>query len=333
MARPLKSGLDYLPLDVHDDDKLKFIRIKFKVTGVAIVFELYRKIYAANFFTKWSDDEALMFSDSIKADYDLVKEVITECLTREIFDFEKFREHNILTSKGIQDRFAEATSRRASCVYNFKFFINGSRMYASRGKYTDIDGVNVDNNLSTSVVNDSRSTQSKVKESKVKESKEEKKEKEKEKEEKKEKEKKKEKKEETLNTLSNPADKTVQKITNASDDLDFMDFYDRYGVKKGRDAAWKAWKKLSKADQVEAFEKVEHYFSTIKEGISKVHPSTYLNAQRWTDELCHDITKPKLSTGMENMQNNLQFIENDHLEIYTEPQKPTLPLGDSYDYR
>ena len=80
MARPLKSGLDYFPLDVHDDDKLKFIRIKFKITGVAIVFELYRKIYANSFFTEWSHDEALMFSDSIKADYDQVLSMIASCI-------------------------------------------------------------------------------------------------------------------------------------------------------------------------------------------------------------------------------------------------------------
>ena len=91
--------------------------------------------------------------------------------------------------------------------------------------------------------------------------------------------------EKSKNTLSNPADKTIKKITNADDDLEFMAFYDRYNNKVGREKAFKAWKRLNKADKIEAFDKVEHYFSTIKEGISKVHPSTYLSTKRWTDEI------------------------------------------------
>jgi len=172
MARPLKSGLDYFPLDVHDDDKIKFIRIKYKVTGVAIVFELYRKIYANSFFSKWSDDEALIFSDSIKADYDLVNDVIKECLKRGIFDSNKYSEHNILTSKGIQDRYAEVSSRRKNCKENAEFFVIDSRLHTSSVVSVSKKGVNVHNNPSSSVVNDYNSTQSKVKESKVKKRKE-----------------------------------------------------------------------------------------------------------------------------------------------------------------
>ena len=174
MARPLKTGLDYFPLDVHDDDKIKFIRIKFKVTGVAIVFELYRKIYANSFFSKWSEDEALIFSDSIKADYDLVNDVVKECLVRGIFDNEKFSEHNVLTSKGIQDRYAEVSNRRKYSKENAEFFVIDSKMYKSSVVSENKNGVNVYNNPSSSGVNDYNSTQSKVKESKVKESKEEK---------------------------------------------------------------------------------------------------------------------------------------------------------------
>lgn len=147
----------------------------------------------------------------------------------------------------------------------------------------------------------------------------------------KEKEKEEELKKENKNTLSIPSEKTIKKITKASDDLEFMAFYNRYNHKKGKDQAFKAWKKLNKADRIEAFEKVEHYFSTIKEGISKVHPSTYLNNKRWTDEVSHDTTKPRLSTGVNNLKDILQDTQMQNLEIYNEPQ--TLALGDNYDYR
>ena len=311
MARPLKNGLDYFPLDVHDDDKLKFIRIKFKITGVAIVFELYRKVYANSFFSNWSDDDALIFSDSIKADYDLVNDVVKECLLRGIFDSGKFNEYNILTSKGIQDRYAQVSNRRKYSKENSDFLVIDSNMYKSSVVSGDNNGVNVYNNPSAEGVNVCKSTQSKVKESKVKESKV------------------KKSKEENKNTLSIPSEKTIKKITNASDDLEFMAFYNRYNHKKGKDQAFKAWKKLNKADKIEAFEKVEHYFSTIKEGISKVHPSTYLNNKRWTDEVSHDTTKPRLSTGMGNMKGMFEDMQNQNLEFYTEPS--ALAIGGNYE--
>ncbi len=137
--------------------------------------------------------------------------------------------------------------------------------------------------------------------------------------------------EKNKNTLSNPTDKTIKKITNANDDLDFIAFYERYDHKKGKDQAFKAWNRLNKADKIEAFEKVEHYFSTIKEGISKAHPSTYLNNKRWTDEVSHDTIKPKLSAGVNNLKDILQDTQMQNLEIYNEPQ--TLALGGNHEYR
>ncbi|MFY9378775.1 MAG: Lin1244/Lin1753 domain-containing protein, partial [Acutalibacteraceae bacterium] len=46
MARPAKDGVDYFPLDVHLDDKFKFIEIKFKLEGFAILIKLFQKIYS-----------------------------------------------------------------------------------------------------------------------------------------------------------------------------------------------------------------------------------------------------------------------------------------------
>jgi hypothetical protein len=307
MARPLKSGLDYFPLDVHDDDKLKFVRIKFKITGVAIVFELYRKIYANSFFTEWSHDEALMFSDSIKADYDQVLSVVDECLSRGIFNKSIFDSFGILTSKGIQDRFGEATIRRKNCKYNFDYFVNDSKLYTSRGDYVNTNGVNVNINPSSSVLNVSKSTQSKVKESKVKES-----------------------KEESKNTLVNPTDKPKAKneavLVICREKFEI--WWKLYKKDTNKKQAFQQWVKLKDVEMDKCIN-VATAYSESREKKYRKSPHLYIRDKLFNDEII--IDKPKLSAGVNNLKDILQDTQMQNLEIYNEPQ--TLALGDNYEYR
>src|SRR5699024_616977 len=84
MARPTKQGVDYFPLDVHLDDKFKFIEIKYKLEGFAILIKLMQRIYSQGYWCMWTEDEQLLFSDEVKADFDLVQNVVNECLKRDV---------------------------------------------------------------------------------------------------------------------------------------------------------------------------------------------------------------------------------------------------------
>ncbi|WP_051291312.1 DUF4373 domain-containing protein [Fictibacillus gelatini] len=160
MARPNKQGVDYFPLDVHMDDKIKFVEIKYKLEGFAVVIKLMQRIYANGYWCRWSEDEMLLFSDEIKADFSLVEKVVSECLKRDVFDVELYEKYGILTSRGIQKRYKEIVRRRKDVeVIEEYLLIDGSF------------GVNDVINPSAGQQNDGKSTQSKVKESKVKESK------------------------------------------------------------------------------------------------------------------------------------------------------------------
>lgn len=157
MARPNKQGAEYFPLDVHLDDKFKFIEIKYKLEGFAIIIKLLQKVYSYGYWYKWTDDEALLFSDEIRADYELVNKVVNEAISRGIFDQELHEKYNILTSKGIQKRYKEIVRRRKDVEVTEEYLL-----------VDDVFGVNDDINPSSSVQNDVKSTQSKVKESKKK---------------------------------------------------------------------------------------------------------------------------------------------------------------------
>jgi hypothetical protein len=157
LARPIKDGVDYFPLDVHLDDKFKFIEIKFKLEGFAILIKLFQKIYSCGYWYKWTEDEMLIFADENRVDLSTVKDVVDEAVIRGIFDKELYEECNILTSKGIQNRYKEIVKRRKNVNVIEEYLLIDNNF-----------GIN-DNIMQTSSEhNDSKSTQSKVKESKVK---------------------------------------------------------------------------------------------------------------------------------------------------------------------
>lgn len=161
MARPTKQGVDYFPLDCHMNDAMKLIQAEFGLVGYAVVVKLWQKIYSdKGYYTEWGRDVALVFSDNNSVGANVVQEVVRICLKRGIFDQRMFDEYGILTSDGIQKRFAEATARRTSVKVDRRYLLITVPV---NWVFDNNNSINVDNN-SENVDNNS---QSKVKESKV----------------------------------------------------------------------------------------------------------------------------------------------------------------------
>lgn len=113
MARPPKKGLDYFPLNCHTDTKVRLVEASFGLSGFAIIVKLWQRIYAEEgYYMIWSEDDGRLFALENNADYSVVSGVVEECLERGIFDQEKFEQHSILTSKGIQERYLMMTEKR-----------------------------------------------------------------------------------------------------------------------------------------------------------------------------------------------------------------------------
>ena len=55
MARPLKDGVTYFPLDVVLDEKFELIEAEFGIKGFAVVVKLYQKIYGQGYYCEWTD--------------------------------------------------------------------------------------------------------------------------------------------------------------------------------------------------------------------------------------------------------------------------------------
>lgn len=162
MSRPLKTGLDYFPMDVDMDDKVELIEAKHGITGFGILIKLYQKLYKEGYFLKWTEETLLLTSKRINVDSNKVIEVINDCLKYQLFDETLYKKYSILTSPGIQKRYLQAIDRRKDIGLIKNYII------------VDINGLNVNINW----INVDNNTQSKVKKSKGKDNKEESKEKE-----------------------------------------------------------------------------------------------------------------------------------------------------------
>jgi hypothetical protein len=124
MARPQKEGIDYFPLSCQFDDSVKLIQAEFGLVGLGILIRLWQKIYGGRgYYTAWDSDVALVFSSECGVGASVVREVVSACLRRGIFDKSMHDQYGILTSEGIQERYAEATERRSSQKIDFRYLL------------------------------------------------------------------------------------------------------------------------------------------------------------------------------------------------------------------
>ncbi|MDD5013699.1 MAG: DUF4373 domain-containing protein [Atribacterota bacterium] len=111
-----KSGLNYFPFDIDffNDEKIEFLSARLGLRGEAIAIRLLCKIYRNGYYLQWGDDEALLFAKRVgdSCQHSFVNDVVHELVKRGFLDESIFNRFEILTSKGIQSRYFEASERR-----------------------------------------------------------------------------------------------------------------------------------------------------------------------------------------------------------------------------
>jgi hypothetical protein len=170
MARPRKKGLDYYPIDVGFLDDVKVMRITSKcgAEAVSVLICLLGEIYAEEgYYMEVNEDTAFIIGRKCGLGEDKVLEVINRAKEAGFFDKKMAEKYRILTSKGIQGRYLEATAKRKGGYIKREFDV----LIAPETPVSDTETLV---NSPKTKVSDTGSTQSKVKESKVKESKEDK---------------------------------------------------------------------------------------------------------------------------------------------------------------
>lgn len=118
-----RKGLSYFPFDIDFFQDLK-IRKLIRCQGgkaVTVYALLLCFIYKSGYYIWW--DEELPFAISEQTGYDeaYIREVIKSCVTLGLFSRELFENEGVLTSRGIQERYAEICelSRRVYVIEQF----------------------------------------------------------------------------------------------------------------------------------------------------------------------------------------------------------------------
>ncbi len=125
MGRQNEVPLSYFELDCHMDDKIRLIEADFGLKGFAVVVKLWQKIYGGEYgyYCEWDDDRLALFASELSSGVssvspNLIKEIVSAAIKRNIFSEKLFKEYGILTSSGVQKQYLKATAKRK--VVNLK---------------------------------------------------------------------------------------------------------------------------------------------------------------------------------------------------------------------
>ncbi|MEC0171145.1 DUF4373 domain-containing protein [Paenibacillus graminis] len=172
MARPTKEGLDYFPLDIDfdQDDKLVVPVNKYGMQGLGIIVKLMAEIYRNGYFYPWGEREQYVFSNRVNVDINSINDVVNECVKWDFFHAGLFGKYQILTSKGFQKRFIEASKRRKITTFIHEYTLID--LQAACKKCSPINEVDVNGNEVNVYINSDKvsnmSTESTQRESKEK---------------------------------------------------------------------------------------------------------------------------------------------------------------------
>lgn len=116
MGRQNKVGLDYFELDCHMDEKVRLIQAEYGLKGFAVVVKLYQEIYGGyGYYCEWTQDRELLFASESglsSGSVQLLRDIVSACIRRNIFSERLFKEYGILSSTGVQKQYLKATVKR-----------------------------------------------------------------------------------------------------------------------------------------------------------------------------------------------------------------------------
>lgn len=160
MARPIKIGLDYFPMDTTWDMKMRLLKARYKLEGIGLVVELFQAIYKEGYALGWDEDSRLLIADEASISIERLDEIVSFAVSKGIFDSRAIKK-GYLTSHGIQARWVKActeSKRKENQIPPELDLLQPSSVFNTEETLV---------NSEETLVNSEFSTQSKVNKSKV----------------------------------------------------------------------------------------------------------------------------------------------------------------------
>ena len=180
MARPIKNGLDYFPMDVDffADKKIKILRARYGSDGILIYLYLLCEIYKNGYYIKLDEDYKYIIQEDLNLKENVVSIVMQFLFNRSLLTEIPVNSDTYITSKAVQRRFQEAVkSRKKPFVVDANLWILdeeetiGSVVFAPKKDKSRINPNKSRINPNKSRINPNKSQINSTKESKEKKSK------------------------------------------------------------------------------------------------------------------------------------------------------------------
>lgn len=109
MGRNRKNGLDYFPFDIDTFQDIKIRKlIKYQSGKAVTVYALLLcLIYKSGYYMRWDEELPFIISEQTGFEEAYIQEVIKSCMVLGLFSKELFDKEQVLTSRGIQERYRE----------------------------------------------------------------------------------------------------------------------------------------------------------------------------------------------------------------------------------
>jgi hypothetical protein len=114
MARPIKRGLSYFPLDTDwlGNRKIRRLLDKYGCEGTTVYFAVLSEIYAVEgYFIPFSRNLCFDLAYLLHLNEERMEEILTFCVEIELFDAERMEKQHVLSSESIQKRYVEVAKR------------------------------------------------------------------------------------------------------------------------------------------------------------------------------------------------------------------------------
>ena len=151
MARPVKKGLDYFPLDVVLGGGMEDINCEYGKLGEMVVISLWQRIYRSSYYIEYNEKKLRLYAKEFcgqletlfggdgscgRGIFDAIVQLAAEC---GIFDRGLLEREGILTSKKIQEIYLEAKKKSKTVAIDEKFRLVEDADYA-RGAGLEFSG-------------------------------------------------------------------------------------------------------------------------------------------------------------------------------------------------
>lgn len=167
MARPIKEGLDYFPLNVVLNSKFEIIEARFGIKGFAVIVKLFQHIYGTKgYYCEWDEDVLFVFAKRIGVGANSVSEILDTSLKKGIFNKDMYEKYSILTSEGIQQRYVEAKRVGYERICK-KYLLISVPKTEENGSETGVNATKTEVNVTAST----QRKENKTKENKIKQNK------------------------------------------------------------------------------------------------------------------------------------------------------------------